>query len=216
MRTPHRLAPLGLLAALGVLSGCTGIFHSDAPALQLYVLQPAAASSAPLARPGVTASLRIMRPLPGPGLNTDRIALLRPGNRLDYYADSRWSGPLADVLSDLELATFNADPAWIAVADDRSSFNAEYLLQTTIDQFTADYATDTGPPLVRVSLHCLLIRRSDGSLLGSFAVTQSVAAPQNRLASVIGAFQQVATAAVTAMAAQSDQLLSSAKSPGSP
>jgi ABC-type uncharacterized transport system auxiliary subunit len=215
MRT-HRLPLTALFTALGALSGCTGIFHSDAPALQLYVLQPAAASAAPVARPGVSPSLRIMRPLPAPGLNTDRIALLRPGNRLDYYAGSRWSGPLADVLSDLQLATFNADPVWQAVADDRSSFNAEYLLQTTIDQFTADYASESGPPVVRVSLHCLLIRRSDGSLLGSFAVTQSAAAQENKLASVISAFQQVANEAVKAMAAQSDQLLSSVKSPGSP
>jgi ABC-type uncharacterized transport system auxiliary subunit len=216
MRTPHWLPLTGLLALSGALSGCTGLFHSDAPALQLYVLQPAATSAAPVARPSVTASLRIMRPLPAAGLNTDRIALLRPGNRLDYYAGSRWSAPLADVLADLELATFNADPAWNAVADDRSSFNAQYLLQTSVDRFTADYATEAGPPVVQVSLHCLLIRRSDGSLLGSFAVTQSVPAQENRVASVIGAFQQAAGAAVTASAVQSDQLLRSEKSPGSP
>ena len=33
MRT-HRLPLTALFTALGALSGCTGIFHSDAPALQ--------------------------------------------------------------------------------------------------------------------------------------------------------------------------------------
>ena len=43
------------------------------------------------------------------GLNTDRIALLRPGNRLDYYAGSRWSAPLTELVSDLERAVFRSD-----------------------------------------------------------------------------------------------------------
>ena len=74
------------------------------------------------------------------------------------------------------------DPTWSAVADDRSTFNADYLLQTSIDRFTAEYASESGPPDIRVELHCLLIRRSDGVLVGSFAVSQSQPAPRKRIA----------------------------------
>jgi ABC-type uncharacterized transport system auxiliary subunit len=205
---------LPLVSLCLALSGCSGLLRSSAPQLQLYVLQapPAVAATAQPTGP----TLRIARPLPAPGLNTDRIALTRPGNRLDYYAGGRWSASLSDVVSDLVLATFRADPLWSAVTDDRGTLNSEYLLQTSVDRFTAEYATETAPPTIRVDLHCLLLRRSDGVLVGSFAVSQSQQAQANRMASVVAVFSQVADQAVLAVAAQADQLLRSGKSPAVP
>ncbi len=203
-----------LLALLGfALSGCSNLLHSDAPALQLYVLPPPAL---PAQNATGVASLRIARPLPGPGLNTDRIALLQTGNRLDYYAGSRWSAPLPDIVADLELAAFHGDATVSAVADDRSSFNADYLLQTSIEQFAAQYATPAAPPLIRVDLQCLLIRRSDGALLGAFALSESQLAQENRMASVIAAFSAAADRAIIAAVAHTDERLRSVKSPAAP
>jgi ABC-type uncharacterized transport system auxiliary subunit len=213
------------LVSLGLaLSGCSGLFHSTAADVQLYVLQAPPAVSVGTAGPAAEGSaarnaaptLRLARPLPAPGLNTDRIVLTRPDNRLDYFAGARWSGPLSDVVSELLLAVFRADPAWSAAVDDRGTLNADYLLQTWVDRFSADYATQTDPPTIRVDLHCLLIRRSDGVLLGSFAVSQSQPAPRNRMAGVVAVFSQVADQALVAVAAQADQLLRSAKSPAAP
>lgn len=220
-----RLMRWPFIALLLGLTGCSGLLHSTAPPLQLYMLQspenaaagPAATAPAPASAPRAHApSLRISRPLPAPGLNTDRIALLRPGSRLDYYAGARWSGPLSDVVSDLELAVFRSDATWRAVADDRSGFNTDYLLQTSIERFTAVYATETGPPLIHVDLHCLLIRRSDGSLVGSFALGASAMAAENRLASVVAAFSQAAQQAMSAAQGRTDQLIRSAISPALP
>jgi cholesterol transport system auxiliary component len=215
-----------LIPLLLALPGCSGLLHSTAPPLQLYVLQPSQAAIVPVAadRPvpagseprSAAPSLRIGRPLAAAGLNTDRIALLRPGNRLDYYAGSRWSAPLADLVSDLQLTVFRVDSAWTAVADARSTFNADYLLQTSIDRFTAEYATEAGPPLIRVDLHGLLIRRSDGTLIGSFAVSEQGLAKENRMASVVAAFAAVADQAIIDVQRQSDQLLRSAKFPATP
>ena len=205
-----------LLAVLCALPGCAGLLHSTAPALQLYVLRPPETASSNGAPRIGAPSLRIARPLPGPALNTDRIALLRAGNRLDYYAGSRWSAPLADLVSDLQLTVLHNDPAWSAVADDRSGFNTDYLLQISIDRFMAEYATEAGPPTIRVDLHCLLIRRGDGGLLGSFAVSEQEAAQQNRMASVVTAFSDAADRAILSIQAQADQLLRSAKSPAPP
>lgn len=211
-----RCLPIPLVLTLcGCLCGCSGLLQSRAPAVQLYVLQPPPAS-APQAVAPAAPTLRVARPLPGPGLDTDRIALLRSGGRLDYYANSRWSAPLTDMVSDLQLQAFSADPAWSAVADDRSALNADYLLQISIDRFTAEYASEAAAPLIRVQLHCLLIRRGDGVLLGSFAVSESEPAQQNRMASVVAAFSQAADTALVAVATKSDQLLRSAKSPAAP
>ncbi len=214
-----------LIVLVPALSGCAGVFHSSAPALQLYVLQAPQAVTAAVdpgrvaddsAPRGVAPTLSIARALPGPGLNTDRIALLRPGNRLDYYAGSRWSAPVPELLSDLQLTVLRADSALSAVADERSGFNADYLLQTSLDHFTAEYATETGPPVIRVELHCLLIRRSDGALLGSFTVAQSEPAQANRMVSVVAAFSQAADRATIAVAGQTARLLRSAKPPAAP
>ena len=213
------LMPL-LVPVLG-LGGCSGLLRSTRPAVQLYVLElqdPAAAdpagsvTQAPVSpRP----TLRISRPLPAPSLDTDRIALLRPEGRLDYYAGGRWSAPLAEVLSDLEATQFRRDPAWGAVADERTGLNADYLLQTSIGRFAAEY-TDAPAPLVRVALQCLLIRRADGALLGSFTVTGAQQAAQNRMGSVVAAFSVASGRALAAAAAQADRLVSSARSPTVP
>lgn len=204
-----------LIPALLALSACSGLLHSTAPAVQLYVLDtpPAAPSTAP--QPAAP-TLRIDRPQAGPGLNTDRIALLRPGNRLDYYAGSRWSAPLAELVADVERTVFRSDGLWSAVADDRSSFNTDYLLQTSIDRFTAEYAGESGAPTIHVDLHGLLIRRADGSLVGSFAVSKSQPAQENRTASVVAAFSQAGSMAILEVQAKADQLLRSAKSPTAP
>jgi len=203
------MKPLAVILVLGALSGCSGLLHSTAPAPQLYALPPpeqlsgraaqaaAARAGQPVGNAGPT--LRIARPTPGPGLDTDRIALLRPDNRFDYYAGARWNAPLPELVADLERTVFRADGHWGAVADERSSLNADYLLQTSIERFTADYADAAGPPQVQVELHLLLIRRSDASLLGSFAASASVPARENRMASVMTAFAQAAqTAVITA------------------
>jgi cholesterol transport system auxiliary component len=205
-----RLLPMALL---GTLCACSGLLRSSVPPLQLYVLQPPVVQNAPQV---AVASLRISRPLAAPGLNTDRIALLRPENRLDYYAGSRWSATLPEVISQLQLSVFQSDPAWSAVADDRSNFNADYLLQTSIERFAAQYAADSGPPLIRIDLHCLLIRRSDGALLGSFPVSESQAAQENRMASVVAAFSAAAGRAMQAVTVEADVLLKSVKPPPAP
>jgi len=215
-----------LVPVVLALSGCSGLLHSTAPALQLYMLAPpeVVTISSDEGRPAVPSSaprivgptLRIDPPLPGPALNTDRIALLRPGNRLDYYAGSRWSAPLADLVADLQLRVFRVDSAWSAVADDRSGFSTDYLLQTSIDRFTAEYAPEGGPPEIHVDLHGMLIRRSDGMLIGSFAVSDKGVAKENRMSSVIAAFSGVADQAVIDVQTQADQLLRSAKSPAAP
>jgi cholesterol transport system auxiliary component len=213
---PLRSPLLSMLTLCGCLSGCSGLLHSSAPAVQLYVLQSPGTATPPGTAPAATTSLRIARPLAAAGLNTDRIALLRSGGRLDYYAASRWSALLPEVVSDLELAVFRTDPAISAVADDRTGLNADYLLQTSIDRFAAEYATESAAPLIRVDLHCLLIRRNDGSLLGGFAVSESETAQANRMTSVVAAFAQAADRAVSTVAARSDALLRSVKSPAAP
>ncbi len=42
-------------------------------------------------------SVLVQRPEAGPGLDSDRIVLLRSDSRFDFYAASRWAAPAPDM-----------------------------------------------------------------------------------------------------------------------
>ncbi len=88
----------GALAGLALLAGCSAL-KSSAQADRIYVLHAAPAGTG---QP-VAAVLSVPRPAVQPGLDTDRIAVLRAGNELDYYAASRFGEPLPKVLAALAL-----------------------------------------------------------------------------------------------------------------
>ena len=201
MRTIRRLAAL---AATAALAGCGGGLHSDAPAVQAYVLRAAPPAVAPAA--DALASLRLMRPYASPGLDTDRIMLLESDRRLSYYAASRWAAALPDVVESLAVDTLRASGAWSAVEDSHSSFVADYYLQITIRRFEADY-TEQPAPVVHVSLSCMLGRRADRELIAAFPAEASASAAANHLSSVVAAFQQAADAALAAAAARAGEAL---------
>jgi ABC-type uncharacterized transport system auxiliary subunit len=91
---------LPCVVGLVLLSACGGLLKSNASPQQIYVLHAAP----PAALAGGKATVSVLKPITQPGLLTARIALTRPGNRLDYFADSRWSAGLPDVL--------RCEPSW--------------------------------------------------------------------------------------------------------
>jgi cholesterol transport system auxiliary component len=220
------LALLALLAlAVLPLAGCS-FFTRSAPLPQIYVLHtavapaaaagdagavvhPAAAASDP-APPAAAPTLRLLRPLPAPGLDTDRIAVLQPGGRLDFYSTGRWGAPVPDVVDDLALAALRASGAWRVVADPRAVFNTEYVLQLAVERFDAEYAVPEAAPTVRVRLQCLLLRRRDGQAVASFAAEGQAPAAANRMGAVIAAFDTAAQGALTSMATQAAQAVQNA------
>ena len=192
----RRLALLGIAAAA---AGCTGGLHSNTPGPQAYVLRAPAAAAHEAHDP--LPSVRILRPVSSPGLNTDHIMLLQSDRRLSYYAASRWAGPLADMVEALTVETLRATGDWTAVEDSRSSFNAEYYLQITIRRFEADYTEQPdAAPVAHVSLTCELGRRIDRELIASFVAEGAEHAAQNRLSAVVAAFEQASATALTSAA----------------
>ena len=196
-----------ILAAALCVAGCTGgLLQSHAPRSQLYVLR--AAPSAAAAQAKAAGSLRVLRPLPAPGLDGDHLGLLQAGNRLDYYTGGRWSAPLPDVLQDLAVAVLRQAGAWTTVADARASFNADYQLQLYIDHFEAVYpdgaeATSPGAiPVVTVGLRGVLVRRSDGAIVANLTASASQQAAANRLGAVVESFEAAANGALAQVAAQ--------------
>ena len=198
-----------ILAAALCASGCTsGLLQSHAAPGQLYVLRVASAQAPAVAT--AAGSLRVMRPLPAPGLDGDRLALSRSDNRLDYYLGGRWSAPLPDVLGDLTVNALRQAGAWATVVDSRAALTTDYHLQLYVDHFEAVYPQGSDPaavgatPVATVALHGVLIRRSDGKVVANLAGAGTQQAGANRLGEVVAALQAAANAALAQVVAQAD------------
>ncbi len=190
-------AAAGLLLA-ALLAGCGGLRSRSAPE-QVWVLRPAVAAGDPapaaVAAPPL-ASLRVDAPDTAPGLNTDRILLLRRDHRLETYAGNRWSAPTPALIESLALAALRASGAWRTVEDSGSRFPTDYRFEIRVRRFEAEYG-DAGAPEIHVSLDALLGLRESGRVLASLEAAASVPAQANTMTAVVAAFD-----AATAQALQ--------------
>ena len=184
-----------------LLTGCGGVFDSKIAAPQTYVLRlPPAGAPASEARFG---TVLVQRPETSPGLESDRIALLRTDRRFDLYSASRWAAPAPDVVESVIVDALRATGSYAAIFDDSSPFAPRYDLRCTLRRFEADYtvgegtAGGAGAPTVFVALDCTLGRHRDRALLGSFTAQGSARAAEDRLNSVVAAFETATATAVT-------------------
>ena len=183
-----------LLPAFLPLTGCSGVFDSGLAAPQSYVLR---LPPAPVPEVNdTTGKVIVQRPETSPGLESERIALLRSENRFDFYAASRWAAPAPDVVGSVMIDTLRATGAFCAVLDDSAPFPARYSLRCTLRRFAADYTKASGAPTVFVVLDCTLGRRRDRELLASFTAQGSAKAAEDRLNAVITAFEAATAAAM--------------------
>jgi cholesterol transport system auxiliary component len=182
------------LAAVAGLAGCS-LFKSNAPVEQLYVLRPAAPVAAAATVPG---GLAVPRPVVDPGLDSPRIALVRPGNRMDYYAAARWGGSLSDVLHSLLGQRLRTSGAFGVVDTDRGGVGAQYVLNVTVRRFEAEYGADAdGAPTAHVAFECTVVDRGARRTLASFDIATSAPADANRMGAVVAALERAANDAIS-------------------
>ena len=205
-----------VLLSAAALSGCTGLFHSNARPEQVYYLRAPAANGsngsgattsgasndAAIAPP---ASLRVTHPLTSPGLDSPRIMLVQSDHRMNFFAGSRWPSAASDVVESLLVQTLRASGAWASVEDTASPFPSDYLLQTSVRRFEADYTGGTVAPVVYVVIDCLIGRGEGRDVIANFSVSASAAAADNRLSEVVAAFEQASGTALTSLATQAVQ-----------
>jgi len=190
---------LAILSTSFALTACSGVFESKLDAPQAYVLRlPPATAPAAAANGG---SVLLQRPQAGPGLDSDRIALLRSDQRFDFYAASRWAAPAPDLIESVMLDALRATGAFSAVFDDSAPYAPVYNLRCGLRRFESDYTFERGgaggrAPTVHVALDCTLGRRRDRQLLASFTAQGSSVAGEDRLSAVVAAFE---AATATAM-----------------
>jgi cholesterol transport system auxiliary component len=220
----------GLMALLSTaaMSGCTGLFHSTARPEQVYYLRapsggtPASATADAAAGAGAAASasaapdataaaqrpasLRVVHPSASPGLDSPHIMLVQSDRRMNFFAGSRWPAPAPDMIESLIVQTMRASGAWASVEGIASPFPSDYLLQTSVRRFEAEYTGDgSAPPVVHVDLDCLVGRGEGREVIATFSVSASAPAAANRLTEVVAAFEQASDTALEALARQAAQ-----------
>ena len=222
MRRPLALRGIPLLCVC--LAGCSGLFKSTAPPEQIYFLRaPSAAGTSTRAAGSTTAagstsaaegtatgaSVRVGRPVAGPGLDTPRIMLVQADHRMNFFADSRWPAATPDLIGALTVQTLRGSGVWPSVEDTSSPFPSNYLLQIAVRRFEADYAAGTEAPEVHVVLDCIVGRREGREVIATFVASGSAQAAANRLGEVVSAFEQATGLALQTLSQQTAQAVRS-------
>jgi ABC-type uncharacterized transport system auxiliary subunit len=197
-----------LLPAL-CAAACTGsLFHSKAAPPTIYLLSAGQASPRDALRAAeIPVDLAVLKPKARAGLESDRIAVLYPDRRLDYFADARWSGPLSEVLEDLALQEFHSHAALRTVSGDGSVFASAYWLEIEVTDFQAEYASAASAPTVHVQFLARLGSSGDRHILGQFAAGARQPAAENRLSSIVDAFAHAADASLAGIVAHAEEML---------
>jgi cholesterol transport system auxiliary component len=182
----NRSVPFLVIAL--TLAGCaSGVFKSERPPAQLYVIS--AGESATPAAQVLPVDLAVARPLPRPGLDTERIAVRYADRRFDYYATARWGAEAADVVQNLLIDSMRASGGLRTVHGHLSSFSSQYVLETELRDFQAEYAQEGDLPTVRVTLVCTVGRVRDRAPLATFTSSAAVRAQDNSQRAVVAAFE---------------------------
>jgi cholesterol transport system auxiliary component len=200
------------------LAACTGsLFTSKAAPPTVYLLSAPAPAPAPAqasaaaATPAAAADLAVLRPKLRPGLESDRIAVLYPDRRLDYFADARWSGPLGEVLQYFAMQEFHSRAHLRTVSGDASVFASAYWLEIEVTDFQAEYTSASSAPTVHARFLARIGSSGDRHILGQFAADAEQPAADNRLTAIVDAYARAADAALSKIVADADATLASQK-----
>lgn len=183
------------------LVGCVGPFHSNMRPEQVYILRAVPTQGAAAAEP-VKASLRFTQPTVNPGLDSAKIMLVQSDRRMSFYLASRWPAPTANMIETLAVEKLRGSGLWRSVADSKSPFPSDYVMQVTVRNFEADYTDGGTAPDVRVVLDCTVGKRQDREVITNFLAQNSAKAAANKLSAVVAAFETAANAALDSLSAQ--------------
>lgn len=178
------VAIIALLLPL-LLAGCGGLLSSP-PQRQLYRVTPSFAFPAGL--PHSAAQLLVAAPLAPAGLDSRRMALSTTPVSLDYYADGEWTDRAPFLVQDALVNGFEKSGALPAVAPDRGGLSADFVLDTSVDDFTAHYDSPAGPPIVRIALTAKLVRMPERKIIAHISVARDQRAAANTLPEIVRAF----------------------------
>jgi cholesterol transport system auxiliary component len=195
------LLPLGLAACAGSL------FKTKVAPPTIYLLTMVSTATGNAVVPELAADLAVLKPRVRAGLDTDRIAVLYPDRRLDYFANARWSGPLDEVFQELTIQEFHKTGSLRNVSSDSSVFASAYWLEIEVTDFQAEYSSAAVVPNVHVHVLARVGSSTDRRVLARFEADALEPAGDNRLSAIVAAYNRATDEALSQIVANSTQAL---------
>jgi len=183
------------LSSTALLAGCGAVGPVMRP---IYVLRPTLGAPPDIAP--VRWQLVIAIPDAPASLDSERIAVSRTPDTLDYYADAIWSDRLPLLFQGLVVEAFEASGKLPAVARDTAGIHGDYLLLTELREFDADFSGGA-TPAAAVRLAVRLVRLPAREIVGSITIEQRAPAGANTVDAAVAAFDQALGAALTQLVA---------------
>jgi cholesterol transport system auxiliary component len=179
-------------------TGCAGsLLGPSGEAPQTYRLEVAdvagEAARVPLA-------LGVARPRAAVSLDTERIAVVQPDNRFDYFVGVRWSEPAPQMLQAVIVRVLQSDGRYEVVVAAPNRVPTDRLLDLELRRFEAVYAADGAAPTVRVEFQATMVDPRQVRRVSSIVASSEVAAADNRRDAVLDAYQRATAEAVHALA----------------
>jgi cholesterol transport system auxiliary component len=182
-----------VLACVGLLcTACGGsLFESDIPVPSRYVIAAAPRAATATQSAASQTDLSIGRPDVAPGLDTERVAVLR-GRQLDYFRAAQWGGSVTEIVQALLVSSFQDQQLFRSVTSEQARVSGDYMLDVEVRDFQADYTDGKPAPDVRVTMVGRIIRIADRELVETIFATAQRPAGENRMSTVAAAFEAAA------------------------
>jgi cholesterol transport system auxiliary component len=181
------------LAVVVVLASCGGIL-SEPPQRKLYQLKAPVTFAAPSRHS--SAQLLLALPNAPAGLDTERIALSRSPMSIDYFADAQWTDRAPLLVQTALLDGFEKSGAVPAVGRDSAGLRADFILETDLRDFVANYDSPNGPPRVTVAFNVKLIKIPERKIIALKSVTRQQPAAADTIPEIVRAFDAALGGAV--------------------
>lgn len=179
-------------ACVALVAGCTtSIFDSEAPLPMNYVLRPVQSAAASVSHTAV--DVTIDRPVTAPGLDTDRIGVLR-GHQLDYYRAVKWGSPAPEIVQALFVDSLEDQHVFRSVTREQSRVASDYVLDVQLRDFQSEYTEGSSIPTIHVSAVVRVVRVPDRKLVATVTADSKVQAGEDRMGAVAATFEKASNA----------------------
>lgn len=175
-----------VLSAAG-LAGCGLVPDVNRP-LTLYTLKPKLALAQQPAKVGW--QLVVAEPSAERDIDTTRIALSRTPNVIEYFADGNWSDTAPKMVQAKLIEAFESTNAIVAVGRDAVGLRADYILQSDLRDFQADYTANGGVPTAQIRFIAKLVEMPDRRITRTISAEAAAPASGKDLAAIVVAFEQ--------------------------
>jgi cholesterol transport system auxiliary component len=175
---------LALVGAVPVLGACNIVPEVNKP-LNLYSLSPKVTEIA--SPPPTDWQLVVATPAAGADLGTNRIALSRAANRIEYFAEGVWADAAPALVQAKLIEAFETAVPTLAVGRDSTGLKPDFILQSDLRDFQAVYSGANAEVSVKIAAR--LVKMPERRIMGTITAQARQPSGGGGLPGVVAAFE---------------------------